>query len=38
MSVSGHGHKRGHERDGTKISLQFPCREALGAKALLGAW
>lgn len=38
MTVSGHGHKRGHERDGTKISLQFPCREALGVKALLGAW
>ena len=38
MSVSGRGRKRGRERDGTKISLQFPCREALGVKALLGAW
>ena len=38
MTVSGHEHKRGHEHNGTKISLQFPYREALGVKALLGAW
>lgn len=38
MTVSGHGHKRGHECEGTKISLQFPWREVLGVKALLGAW
>lgn len=33
-----HERKRGRKRDETKISLQFPCREALGVKALLGAW